>query len=227
MSQPQPKVIFAQLCKELTTIEDATKHHVYELYYDISNVATYPFHEWGEHWDISANDFLNTFFGCPRGGYGAFRLSDCSGAWMYLDNWKVLDYPFVTPGNAVKGVDLSFNSCSLLTLIPNQWAIDISNTSTCCWTACSLMGIQKELLEANALCNWDCDVCCSMTTGELAKILNHQDPSGNRTATSPIRSTGSISHTTDDGDRLVLAILFTNDHPQADPIELRLNFKIN
>ena len=214
-----PKATFAQLCKELTEIKDATDHHIFELYGKVEPSSTYPFAQGGTPKDISLTNFIESFY--PDGG-GQFKIHDCCDNIFILNNWRVLDYPFVNPGTPT----VAYNAADILTLVPQQWVLDLSHNNTCCWTACSYMEIQKELLEARDLCTWNCDVCCAMSSQELASVLNHQDPSGNRTALMPVRKTGSSSGLAADADVVVLAVLFTNPHVSAKPIELRLNFKI-
>jgi len=207
-----PKATFAQLCQDLTEIKDATEHHVFELYSTVTPGATYPFSQIGGGQKITTDEFLGVFYG---GGSGPFKITtDCSGI-MLLNNWRVLDYPFVNPGAPT---DVSYNTADILTLVPQQWVLDLSHNNTCCWTACSYMEMQKELLEARNLCNWNCDICCAMSTQELASILNHQDPSAvsPRTALIPVQQL----------DEVVLSVLFTNPNLSAKPIELHLNFFI-
>ena len=210
-----PKAIFAQLCQELTEIKDAEDHHVFELYQSVETAATYPFAQSGTLWPISIADFIANFY--PDGG-GQFKIQDCSYNIMLLNNWKILDYPFVNPGVAT---DISYNAAELLTLIPQQWVLDLSHNSPCCWTACSYMAILKELLPARNLCNWDCDVCCAMSSWELASVLNHEHsttlPGFERTPEIPVVL----------GDELVLSVLFTNPNTRTKPIELHLNFLID
>ena len=226
MSNAVPKVTFAQLCNNLPEIVDGSQHHVFELYQDIkTDPSGYPYGEIGTPWDISGVDFMKWFYGGSgyTDGASSFRLFDCSNHMMHLNSWKVRDYMFVNPG---RSTDVSFNSADLLTLVPQQWVLDLSHNTTDCWTACSYMQLMRELIPLRSLCNWQCDVCCCLSPGELATLLNHQDPSGQyvgthvhpkRWAQKPIAI----------GDRLVLAVLFTNPNVQAKPIELRLNFKVS
>jgi len=216
MSTATPKVTFAQLCKNLPEIVDGSQHHVFELYRTVTPGASYPFTETWQRWDISGVDFLKWFYqgSGNTDGAGAFRMFDCCNNFMSLNNWRVLDYPFVNPGSST---DVSFNSADILTLVPQQWVLDLSHNTTDCWTACSYMENMRELLHSRNLCNWHCDVCCCLSPGELATLLNQQDPAITRTPNKPVAM----------GDVLVLAVLFTNPNVQAKPIELRLNFQIS
>ena len=209
-----PSVTIAQLCQELTEIEDATSHHIFELFTEVEVNKFYPFAQTGIRRKITLEIFKALFY--PDGG-GSFRIRDCSDEQLdilILNNWKVLDYPFVNP---IGSSDISYNSADLLTLVPQQWTLDLSHNNTCCWTVCSYMSILKELLCARNLCNWECKVCCALTTQEIADILNQQDPlelDERRTATNPLRA----------GDEFTLSLLFTNPNPLAKPIELHLQF---
>ena len=249
-----PTATFAQLCQTLTEVEEAAGIHVFDLYHDVSYASVYPFTQHGDAWDISQNEFLATFYGWGSGagaghhGNGIFRI-DCSGGfvpsqpaqpYLSLDWWKVLDYPFSNPvsswAHGALGMSPAWNSADLITLVPNTWALDLSNNSTDCWTSCSYMNILKELLVSRNLCNYDgCQEgqpCCSLNASELAAILNQQDVSGGFMRTSyapdpfalgPVPLAGGPVAV---GDHLILAVLFKNDHIQARDIELRLHFHI-
>ena len=217
MSTAIPKVTFAQLCNDLPEIVDGSQHHVFELYQTVNAGEKYPFMESGTRWDISGVDFLKWFYqGSGKSdGAGSFRMFDCCNNFMYLNNWHVLDYPFVNPGSST---DVSFNSADILTLVPQQWVLDLSHNTTDCWTACSYMELMRELIPLRSICNWHCDVCCCLTPAEIATLLNQQDPG----RTPPRKPNKPVLV----GDMLVLAVLFTNPNVQAKPIELRLNFRI-
>ena len=227
MSTATPKVTFAQLCKNLPEIVDGSQHHVFELYQTVTAGASYPFTETGQRWDISGVDFLKWFYqgSGNTDGAGAFRLFDCCNNFMSLHNWSILDYPFVNPGSST---DVSYNRADILTLVPQQWVLDLSHNTTDCWTACSYMQIMRELIPARNLCNWNCNVCCCLSTAEIADLLNQQDPSPFYIVGAPyyIPPHRTPKHPIRPGDVLVLAVLFTNPNVQAKPIELRLNFHI-
>jgi hypothetical protein len=106
-----------------------------------------------------------------------------------------------------------------------KWANDLG-VGKDCWTPCSVMNITKELLKANYLCNFACDVCCSVNTFELAQALNSQANQGallpgaqydGRNASKPVR----------EGDLVALSLLFTNPNTGVKPIDVRMNFKIS
>ena len=80
-----------------------------------------------------------------------------------------------------------------------------------CWTACSRMEISRELENADVLkyeltsCDEDKEVC-AMTAGELHEALN-----------------GFPSHSVNDKE-VQLSILFENENPDIQPLDLRLTF---
>ena len=80
-----------------------------------------------------------------------------------------------------------------------------------CWTACSRMEISRELENADILkyeltsCDEDKEVC-AMTAGELHNALN-----------------GFHSHS-DKGKEVQLSILFENENPEIQSLDLRLTF---
>ena len=80
-----------------------------------------------------------------------------------------------------------------------------------CWTACSRMEISRELENADILkyeltsCDEDKEVC-AMTAGELHEALN-----------------GFHSHS-DKGKEVQLSILFENENPEIQSLDLRLTF---
>ena len=102
---------------------------------------------------------------------GNFSLNcDATGVtdtlWHYLNNW---DYEPGGTGSTTSGIfDVSFN---LVSAVQGQWARDLKVPIEC-WTACSLLHITRELLKANYLCNLKCNVCCTMSSFELAEALN-------------------------------------------------------
>ena len=201
---------FAQLCKELTTVEVSTATQ-FDIYQDCSGRID---------WPMPSGDFYSTFYNLN----GAFAM-DCSGSanWEFLNNW-------CGSGSCVGGVQqtgaLADVSLNIVQLVMNQWAEDI-NVAVDCWTACSKMQITDELLLANNLCNLRCNVCCALCAGELAQALNATSNDntgagtgagigGSRTPAAPVVV----------GDRLVLSVLFTNANTKVNPVELRLHFVI-
>jgi hypothetical protein len=228
-----PTATFAQLCQTLTEIEETAGIHVFDLYNNIHVDSAYPFTETGIPWRMPSGDFLTHFYDWGEGddshGNGQFTL-DCSRTFMELLHWKVVDYPFTTPVNSSVISDISYNSADILNLVPQQWALDLSNNSTSCWTSCSYMNILKELLVARNLCNFSgcapSGICCSLNATELAAVLNEQDPAkdvGYRTGFSTDVGPGGP---VDVSDNVILAVLFKNDNVGARDIELRLHFEI-
>lgn len=235
-----PTATFAQLCQTLTEIEETAGIHVFDLYHSITTETTYPFAQTGNPWLMPSGDFLQAFYdwGETSHGNGQFAI-DCSSQFMEILHWKVLNYPFTTPtGSGFTLADISYNSADLLSLVPQQWALDLSNNSTDCWTSCSYMNILKELLVSRNLCNFGgcapSGVCCSLNASELAAILNEQDPSGgygHRTgfaAAEPLMLGGltPAGGPVAVNDEVILAVLFKNPHVGARDIELRLHFQI-
>jgi hypothetical protein len=234
---PNPTATFAQLCQTLTEIEETAGIHVFDLYHSIHYDTSYPFAQTGNPWIMPSGDFLTAFYdwGDTKHGNGQFTIPfDCSNTFMELLHWKIKDYPFTTPTGAV--TDLSYNSADILNLVPQQWALDLSNNSTDCWTSCSYMNILKELLVSRNLCNFGgCTpggICCSLNAAELAAILNEQDPSGAVVVAGGVGARTGFS--TDvlpggpvaAGDNVILAVLFKNDNVGARNIEIRLHFQI-
>lgn len=233
-----PTATFAQLCQTLTEIEETAGIHVFDLYNNISVSPNYPFTETGIPWRMPSGDFLDNFYnwntGNDRHGNGQFII-DCSSQFMELLHWKIKDYPFTTPTGGVSR-DISHNSADILNLVPQQWALDLSNNSTSCWTSCSYMNILKELLVARNLCNFSgcapSGICCSLNATELAAVLNEQDPSGGAVLAGGVgaRTGFSSGHKpggpVDISDNVTLAVLFKNDNVGARDIELRLHFVI-
>ena len=204
--------IFAQLCQELTTVED------------ISNVTVFEFYgqPLGGHGEliyagrlVSMEFFLDLFY-----NNGIFRINDCCNNYMQLD-YHTNNPPEVPDGwwytDGVSNIPLT----NISKMVLDQWALDASNNGTFHWDTCSYLTIQSQLLKARNICHLACDVCCSLTQQQLADILNEQDHingiSGSyRTAFAPVKT----------GDHLILSLFFTNDNPLVNPIEFRLYFKI-
>jgi len=236
-----PTATFAQLCQTLTEIEETAGIHVFNLYHNVTTDQSYPFAQTGHPWLMPSGDFLEAFYGWDASsnnhGNGLFAI-DCSSQFMELLHWRIVDYHFTTPAPA--GVDLSYNSADILTLVPQQWALDLSNNDTSCWTSCSYMNILKELLVARNLCNFGgcapSGICCSLNASELAAILNEQDPSGAFGFRTGYAASGHLSASIGgqklaggpvaEGDHVILAVLFKNDNVGARDIELRLHFQI-
>ena len=202
--------LFAQLCKELTEIT-ASNATIFNLYRDISGVR--------EPWLLSISEFMVAFY--PH--QGNFSLNcDATGVtdtlWHYLNNW---DYEPGGAGSTTSGLfDVSFN---LVSAVQGQWARDLKAPIEC-WTACSLLHITRELLKANYICNLKCNVCCTMSSFELAEALNSLSNAdsnilnqyGSRNASQPILL----------DDRLSLSVLFTNSNILCHPVDLRLHFQM-
>lgn len=203
--------IFAQLCKELTTVEVSTAH-IFDLYRDASHN---PF-------TIDVSGFITTFYGHQ----GNFQLDcDASGhphVWEWLHNW------FYSPEGNIMLADLMDASFNLVGTVEGIWGEDL-NSPPSCWTVCSHLRITEELLKANHICTLKCNVCCSLCAFELAEALNSignsdldnrysssMSPYEPRTATRPVMC----------GDRLVLSILFTNANTGVNPVDLHLHFQV-
>ena len=203
---------FAQLCKELSTVEVSTATQ-FDIWQDCSSRTD---------WPMPSGDFYSTFYNLN----GAFAM-DCSGSadWEFLNNW--CGGGSCTSGaQSIAGTPWTDVSLNVVQLVMNQWAEDI-NVAIDCWTVCSRLQITDELLLANNLCNLRCNVCCAYCAGELAQALNAVSNDntgagtgagigGSRTPAAPVVV----------GDRLVLSILFTNANTKVNPVELRLHFVI-
>ena len=211
---------FAQFCAHLANVTDSSAS-VFNLYSEASG-TTEDTH-FVKKWLISEEDFMNLFY-----YQGVFNIRDCCDNVLLLHNW-MLD-PTGTPAESAVPFGTDPSRCHLLSLITEQWILDASNNcgmdiSSSNWETCSKMNMLGELLKSENLCNWKCNVCCALTAQELANVLNYQEYDAMtglwtgdviRTALNPINV----------GDCLILSILFTNDNPCVDPIELRLNFFI-
>ena len=130
---------------------------------------------------------------------GVFSVTDCSSGLLTLS------------GNDVWHAN--GHPINLEQMVVGNWEDDLGVESSC-WAPCSLLCIMSELLHANNLCNLKCSVCCSVTLYELFALLNSQSDD--------VRSTGF-----EDGDRLTLSVMFTNDNEATKPVEFRLNMIID
>ena len=219
--------VFAQLCQETTGI-DLEKATIINLYDNSDNIQPL---------DISFNQFMAYFYpdghnfsiNCDASGTRVDNVPMTQtfggGDFMRLDAWvraSVLESEAGAGGAG--GADASGVQFELAPEVLKRWANDLG-VGKDCWTPCSLMNITKELLRANYVCNFACDVCCSVSTFELAQALNSQGNQGallngaqydGRTAEKPVKK----------GDCLALSILFTNPNVGVRPIDVRLNFCI-
>ena len=210
-----PTATFAQICQNLATVEDSSAT-VFDLYHDISGTDPSGF-----SWQTAATTFISLFY-----DKGLFRIRDCCDNIMLLHNW-IVDPSGDISNNAIPfGTDPS--NCHLIDLVTNQWILDASNNCgldiSANWGTCSKMGILRELLKARSLCNWDCKVCCALTAQEIADVLNYQELDDDGAWTGDFIRTAENPVTL--GDTLILSVLFTNQNPCVDPIELRLHFLI-
>jgi len=220
--------VFAQLCQETTGI-DLEKATIINLYDNSDNIQPL---------DISFNQFMAYFYpdgrnfsiNCDASGTRVDNVPMTQtfggGDFMRLDAWvraSVLESEAGAGGAG--GADASGVQFELAPEVLKRWANDLG-VGKDCWTPCSLMNITKELLRANYVCNFACDVCCSVSTFELAQALNSQGNQGalldgaqydGRSAVKPVKK----------GDCLALSMLFTNPNVGVRPIDVRLNFCIS
>ena len=217
--------VFAQLCLETTGI-DLEKATIINLYDNSDNIQPLA---------ISFDQFMAYFYpdgrsfsiNCDASGT---RVSNVpmtqtfgGGDFMRLDAWvRASRLQSDAGAGGVAGADASGVQFELVPEVLEKWANDLGVAKDC-WTPCSLMNITSELLAANYVCNFACDVCCSVSTFELAQALNSQANQGSlnpgaqydgRDASRPVKK----------GDCLALSLLFTNPNVGVRPIDVRLNF---
>ena len=220
--------VFAQLCLETTGI-DLEKATIINLYDNSDNIQPLA---------ISFDQFMAYFYpdgrsfsiNCDASGT---RVSNVpmtqtfgGGDFMRLDAWvRASRLEGDAGAGGVAGTDASGVQFELTPEVLKRWSDDLG-VSQNCWTPCSLMNITSELLSANYICNFACDVCCSVSTFELAQALNSQANQGSlnpgaqydgRDASRPVKK----------GDCLALSLLFTNPNVGVRPIDVRLNFCIS
>ena len=220
--------VFAQLCQETTGIA-LEKAIIINLYDNSDNIQPLA---------ISFDQFMAYFYpdgrsfsiNCDASGT---RVSNVpmtqtfgGGDFMRLDAWvRASRLEGDAGAGGVAGTDASGVQFELTPEVLKRWANDLG-VSQNCWTPCSLMNITSELLKANYVCNFACDVCCSVSTFELAQALNSQANQGKlkpgaqydgRDASCPVKV----------NDLVALSMLFTNPNTGVKPIDVRLNFKIS
>jgi len=216
--------VFAQLCSDTEGIdvENATIINLYVNSNAISPLSIGIRHFMSYFYPDGRNLSIN----CGQPWYRRIAAGKVEKwEWGRLDNWvRASRLESDAGAGAVGGADASGVQFELAPEVLEKWANDLG-VGKDCWSPCSLMNITKELLRANYVCNFACDVCCSVSTFELAQALNSQGNQGallngaqydGRTAEKPVKK----------GDCLALSILFTNPNVGVRPIDVRLNFCI-
>lgn len=218
------EVIFAQLCKNVSSVEEATSK-VLNLY-KIGTSET--------PMDISSQDFVNLFYSLAEEGNMKFDMNlDASG----LEHCK----KFLDLSGAwyEKGASVKFQVAER---VPFEYG-RMMGIGVDCFDTCSLMKLRSELLELEDLCKVCKNksvICCSLSLDDLVEVLNDGDNSANRkkpsdlTLTTAFATDGSTYLNAVDtnlmlitNDLLAFSILITNPSNKVKDVELKLHFKIN
>jgi len=218
------EVVFAQLCKTVSSVEEATSL-VLDLYANGSLARPTVIH---------AADFINLFYSDVETGNNKFNMNlDASG----LEHCK-------------KFLDLSGawyeKEASALFQVAERVPIEYANMMGLeveCFDTCSLMKLRTELLELEDLCQV-CKsksvICCSLSLDDLVEVLNDGDNATTREKSGDLTlsvvtgvdgSTHLNAADTDQmlktGDKLAFSILITNPSNKVKDVELKLHFNIN
>ena len=223
------EITFAQLCKNVSSIEKSESHQVH--LYGVTNSET--------ERTISAVDFINCFYSADRHNEGSdikFSMGEDSTARTLADTKVSLDTWWESKTAA---------PFEVATSVPNRYA-----TEMCCnvtdFDTCSLMKIRSELLELEnigAACKTHQLVCCSLTLEELSNVV--RDANGVAGQMGVIGSLGYDSVNGDGGGikkvanadaqaaallpvgtKLCFSVMVTNPSNKVSDIELKLHFKI-
>ena len=217
------EVVFAQLCKTVSSVEEATSL-VLDLYANGTLVRPTIIH---------AADFVNLFYSDVENGDNKFNMNldetglalckkflDLSGSWYERNN---------------------ANPFQVSERVPNEYASMMGITIDC-FDTLSLMRLRSELLTLDNLCKV-CQsshvICGSLTLNELVEVLNNSD-NAERIKPSDLSLTKNNSADGStfielndakfmllDGDLLAFSILITNPSNKVKDIELKMHFQID
>ena len=224
------EVIFAQLCKTVSSVDEA-KSHVINL--------------WGtqnsdSEKEISSADFINLFYSETETGNYKFNMN-LDGSSNNLCK-KYLDLSGLTTGYTKWYETNRYETFEVAKRVPEEYGV-MMGVGVECFDTCSLMKLRSELLELEDLCKL-CkskqSICCSLSLTDLVSTLNDN---GTDNRTIPTESSGIIANTISgesgtfinntqaqqflkDGDLLTFSILITNPSNKVKDVELKLHFKI-
>ena len=153
------EVIFAQLCKTVSSIEQSDSL-ILNLYEDKE----------GNSREISAQDFINLFYSKTENGDFKFNMNLDASSSAVCKKYLDLSSNWFEKYNSVE--------FQVAERIPEEYANMMGITAEC-FDTCSLMKLRGELLELEDLCEVVCNdrqvICCSLSLEDLVETLRDGD----------------------------------------------------
>jgi len=217
------EVVFAQLCKNVSSVEEATST-VLDLYGTAGG---------SKPMDISSHEFINLFYSLTEEGNVKFNMDLDSSGLVHCK--KFLD---------LSGAWFEKEASALFQVaerVPIEYA-NMMGLEVECFDTCSLMKLRTELLELEDLCQV-CKsksvICCSLSLDDLVEVLNDGDNTTTREKSGDLTlsvvtgvdgsthlNAGDTDQMLKTGDKLAFSILITNPSNKVKDVELKLHFNI-
>ena len=217
------EVVFAQLCKNVSSVEESTST-VLDLYK--TGTSETPM-------DISSHEFINLFYSLTEEGNVKFNMDLDSSGLVHCKKFLDLSGAWYE-----KDANAKFQVAER---VPIEYGV-MMGVGVDCFDTCSLMKLRSELLELEDLCKVCKNksvICCSLSLDDLIEVLNDGDNSETRekprdlTLAPVTESDGSTFLPVTDtakmlikGDKLAFSILITNPSNKVKDVELKLHFII-
>ena len=214
------EVVAAQMCLDTTDIVLEEPHVI-----DIISDTYSSLGGTDRHVQISSDNFEEMFYGKSGANNAADVSFDASFA-LTGSGDEALKYYHLdaigTNGTAINDTVYSImngngvptdQTVSLVKPVVDFWAKD-TGYSVDCWSTCSFMLIEKEIVATHNLQNLDCNICCSLAYGELLDLLDSRNPIGSKRTK------------VESGDKIGVRILYKNAFEGTKNVEVRIHYQI-